>query len=285
MRWRKRHAWGAVLVALFLLPIVRPQGFEFLERPTGAFFHWFAGVPVTNPPLAMRPQVPGQVPTPTTLRQKDTEHLRNWQRLFRAKDQLKQARALARAFGEERLRDLPRMALCRVLRSKDPVRYRRSLLIDKGAKDGLEIGQPVIVDGVFAGRVAMAYGHTALVRLVTDPQSRIEVLLRTTTGRWTPGFARRRGVHEGSDVLGVDLVRLRPGDGQLAVGTPVVTSSADERVPSNLLVGSILDHADPDRDGMPTVRVTPSFEAGACTEVVVLLTRSAAVARKPAETK
>ena len=44
MRLRKRHAWGAVLIVLFVLPVLKPGGVPALEDPAGGFFAWFAEV-------------------------------------------------------------------------------------------------------------------------------------------------------------------------------------------------------------------------------------------------
>ena len=52
MRLRKRHAWGAVLIFLFVLPVVRPEGIDFIERPTASTVHWFAEVPPAQPAAA-----------------------------------------------------------------------------------------------------------------------------------------------------------------------------------------------------------------------------------------
>src|SRR5688572_16462642 len=51
MRLRKGHAWGAVLIALFILPVLRPEGFPSVERPGATFLGWFARTPVLNPRL------------------------------------------------------------------------------------------------------------------------------------------------------------------------------------------------------------------------------------------
>src|SRR5207244_9312299 len=49
MRLRKRHAWSAVLVVLFALPIVRPAGFPGLEGWLDSTLNWYGRTEIGNP--------------------------------------------------------------------------------------------------------------------------------------------------------------------------------------------------------------------------------------------
>lgn len=273
MRLGRRHAWGGLLVVLFALPVWKPEGIGFVERPIGAFTQWFAEVPGVNPRLLGGP---GSVAADAggISSQHDREMTRLWNHVFRVRERMEQIGGLARVLGADSLERMPRVRLCRVLRAHDPVSWRRSFLIDAGSAEGLGEGQPVVVDGVYCGRVAVVWRHTALVRLVTDPQARIEVFVRTNSGRLARGWARRRGTLEGRDALHVEFVRLAPEDGGLSVGAAVLTANFDERVPAELLVGRVAEIEDAERDAMPTLRVRPELDAGAVTEVVVLMTES-----------
>ena len=44
MRVGKRHAWSAILIALFILPLLKPAGVDAVEGPVGSFFAWTASV-------------------------------------------------------------------------------------------------------------------------------------------------------------------------------------------------------------------------------------------------
>src|SRR5438067_424493 len=49
MRLRKRHAWSAVLIALFALPVLFPGGFPAVETRVDAFLGWTARSTAGNP--------------------------------------------------------------------------------------------------------------------------------------------------------------------------------------------------------------------------------------------
>ena len=49
MRLRKRHAWSAVLVALFALPVVKPDGFPGIQGWGDSALSWPARSDVANP--------------------------------------------------------------------------------------------------------------------------------------------------------------------------------------------------------------------------------------------
>src|SRR5262245_34676819 len=187
MRLRRRHAWGAALIALFALPVLRPQGFAAVEDPPAGFFAWFAGVAPLNPRLWDRTAAP----------EGDSPRARELERVLA---ELSEARLqdAARADDLAALKDaleldrLPLACRARILRAHDPSPSRRSLLIDRGTEDGVEEGFPVVAGGVFRGRVQVARSRSALVRLVTDPKARLEVALRADAARRVPGIRRRR---------------------------------------------------------------------------------------------
>lgn len=268
MRLRKRHAWGAALIALFALPVLRPQGLPALEDPVGGSFAWLAGLTPLNPRLWQR----------DAGRQGDDPRVRELERAL-AEVTEAQFNAETRALDVAHLLEtleldrLPVARWARVLRSSDPSPSRRSLLIDRGADDGLAEGFPVVSGGTLLGRVQVVRGRSALVRLITDPQARLEVALRTDTGRRVTGFLRRRGPGTGPDDLDVEGLRLLSGVGALREHAPVFSSNADPLVPSGLLVGYVSRVSDPEGDGFPSVTVEAALDLSRTTEVLVLLPR------------
>lgn len=271
MRLHKRHAWGAVLVLWFALPVLRPRGVDPVERPVGRALHWLAEVPVLNPRLVAGGGDSGEAPRRADH---DREVLRLWMEIVALREQLAQTQALGRVLGDDRLDRLPPVEVARVLRARDAVAWRRTFLLDQGTDAGLREGQPVVSNGALCGRIAVAWSGAALVQLITDPQSRLEVFVLTTTQKRLRGWARRQGTLDGADALTVEFVRWTSDDGAIQVGSPVVTANQDPLVPADLLVGRIVEVDDADGDGMPVLRVKPEMDADAITEVVVLKTSS-----------
>jgi len=269
MRLRKRHAWGAVLVALFALPVLKPDGVALIEEPTGSFFAWFAKL---TPSPEVRAAADPSGPESELVRELERENRILWDRHLQTQQRLQQVGELKAALDRSELDRLPRAILARVLRAHDAVPSRRSVLIDRGLDDGVRVGQPVVMGSVLLGRVRTARAHSADVQLVTDPRSRLEVFVRTSTGDLLRGYARRDGSRDGEDRLRVDFVRLRDGVGIIPVKSPVITSNFDERVPAHLLVGLVSEVSDPDLDRMPTLYLEPALDLDRSTEVIVLQT-------------
>lgn len=272
MRLRKRHAWGAVLIALFALPVLKPSGVPLLEEPTGAFFGWFSE-------LTPSPQV-FSTPSRTAdddprIRELELENRRHWNEHMRARDLLLQRAEVLEVLKRGELDRLPRGVLARVLRAHDPVPTRRSILLDRGTVDGVRVGDTVVMGGTYLGRVRTARASTALVQLLTDPRSRLEVFVRTSKGKLVRGYARRVGSRDGADNMEVEFVQLKPGLGVIPAGSPVFTANFDERVPAHLLVGLVSEVRDPDRDRMPILAVRPAMDLDRSTDVIVLLTAPA----------
>lgn len=268
MKLRRRHAWGAALIALFALPVLRPQGVGALEELPGGFFAWFAGVEALNPRLWER-------------RTPDGGECPRAHELERVLAELTEARFAAAALAEDlqglsdtlELDRLPLAKVARVLRAHDPSPSRRSILIDRGSEHGLAEGYAVVSGGVFVGRLQVVRGATSIVRLVTDPQAKLEVAVRTESGRRVTGFLRRRGPAGASDELEMGCVRLGAEAGSVRAHVPVFTSNADPLVPAGLLVGYVSQVSDPEADGFPTLTVRPALDLDRSTEVLVLLPR------------
>jgi rod shape-determining protein MreC len=266
MRIRRRHAWGAALIALFALPVLRPQGAGTLEEAPGSAFAWLASVEALNPRLWERASSPDE----------DGPRVRELERVLA---ELTEARFVEAARREDlealrattELDRVPLVRSARVLRTRDPAPARRSLLIDRGAEDGLVEGCAVVSGGVFVGRVQVVCARSALVRLVTDPQSRLEVALRTSGGARVTGFLRRRGPAAAADDLEVVNVRVGSGLGRVLEHVPVLTSNADALVPAGLVVGYVSAVSDPEADGFPTLAVRAALDLARSTEVLVLL--------------
>ncbi len=269
MRLRKRHAWGAVLVALFALPVLKPDGVALIEEPTGSFFGWFAKL--TPGPKLLGSET-GAEPQSELVRELERENRILWDRHLRTQERLRQVGELKAALERSELDRLPKAVLARVLRAHDPVPLRRSILIDRGSADGVRVGHPVVMGAVLLGRVRAVRANTSVVQLVTDPRSRLEVFVRTSTGTLLRGYVRRDGSSDGEDRLRVEFVRLKDDVGVIGRKAPVFTSNFDERVPAHLLVGLVTEISDPDRDRMPVLYLRPSLDLDLATEVIVLQT-------------
>ncbi len=140
------------------------------------------------------------------------------------------------------------------------------LRIDRGDHD-VQPGMPVIVGAGPVGRIDKVYGDYADVVLISDPSSKIEVVIPRTGGR---GLLIGVGRPESYSCKIEWLERnLRP-EGKVAVGDEVMTSGLGASFPSGLLVGKVTKiNGD---DGMfQSVEVEPTVDVSRVHAVMVLL--------------
>ncbi|MDD2785763.1 MAG: rod shape-determining protein MreC [Patescibacteria group bacterium] len=115
--------------------------------------------------------------------------------------------------------------------SRSAIPERSIVMIDKGAKDGLEIGMAVIYgDGIFVGKVSMIQERTATVTLISDAQSRVAVA--------KAGEGKLMGLVEGQGNWTAEAT-LIPQQESLNENEILVTSGTEGKIPANLIVGLI----------------------------------------------
>lgn len=281
MRLRKRHAWSAVLIGLFALPVLKPDGVALLEEPVANAVLWTHRSDMLNPRSWLARDGDPDAMTPRERALID-ELQQVWESHLQYKSKVDDLEGLASALKQSGLDRLPPVRLATVLMAHDPVRLRRSITIDRGADDGVRVGQAVVIGRVLLGRVREVRSRAAIVQLITDPRARIEVFVRTTANQLLRGYARREGRKDGRDQLRVDFVQLPDDGSQIAEGAPVFSANFDPRVPANLLVGHVSEVSDPDLDRMPSLRVRPALDLDRTTSVIVLLAgRGQAAAPSP----
>ena len=108
-----------------------------------------------------------------------------------------------------------------------------SVVLNKGADEGIAIGQPVVNLQGLVGYVEAVTSNSATVKLLTDPDHAVAVRLVTT------GFV---GTAEGRGSGDLKLVSSR-ADGPVEEGEVVVTFA--NRYPAGLIVGTVARSAEP----------------------------------------
>ena len=284
MRVRGRHAWGAILIVLFALPVLRPEGIPAVERPVADTFTWFGKVTVLNPHLwgsasaATEEEAEVRSEYARGLERENAVLREEYAQRLRLEEDLASLKGALEGLTSAGLDRLPRVLVARVLRTADASAYRRSILIDRGSDDGLREGMAVVSGRVFLGTVEVVQARSALVKLVSDRRSRLEVAVRTTANERLCGFIRGHGAGTVDDELEVRFARVPvreaagpEGAGRVLPGAPVFTANADVLVPAGLLVGFVTEVSDKDLDGMPRIRLRPALDLGRATRVLVVL--------------
>lgn len=139
----------------------------------------------------------------------------------------------------------------------DASNFEDTVTIDKGAADGVAVGQPVVATNGLAGTVAQVSRHTAQLRLLTDPNFVVGVRLGSVVGS-----AKGTGLGGRLQVT-FDQPVQTPGSGtnadyRLTKGEVVVTSGLqNETFPPGIPVARIASFSYPRNAAAPTVTLTP----------------------------
>lgn len=118
--------------------------------------------------------------------------------------------------------------------TRDPDNWFQQVTIDKGLGDGVKMGSAVITNQGVVGQLIKVVQHTSIVRLLTDPDQKVGVLIARTN---TPGVLT--GHHKspptvdfvpvGSSVDVGDKVTCLGNGGIFPIGHPVGTVSLVRR--------------------------------------------------------
>lgn len=107
----------------------------------------------------------------------------------------------------------------------------KTIIIDRGEKEGVKLGDPVIVDeGVLIGEIVKVESDISIVRLLSDNQSKVAATIINKD--------KSLGVVEGGYGLSVKM-NFIPRNETVQIGDLVVTSGLTENVPRGLLIGKV----------------------------------------------
>lgn len=112
---------------------------------------------------------------------------------------------------------------------EDAVGWYRTLLINRGSKDGVSVGMAVAVADGIVGKVTAVSPSVAKVMLITDPELSVDCRIART---------RDRGVLTGY-LEGGCILRYLRADSMVKEGDEIVTSGLDGSFPRGLTVGTV----------------------------------------------
>lgn len=218
-----------LLLGFFLLPSQTQNVFEQLGGPVGWVLSW---------PLRMAASVHHSVGELwhgyVALQGLEEENKRLRKELERLQGQNNQLREEAAA--TERLRTLlefksqalPTMIAAQVI-GRDTGNWYRTLILNKGASDGIQPDMGVITPVGVVGRVVKTTAATSVVLLATDPNNAIAGLIQRT---------RDEGIVEGT-TQGLARLKYIPLLSSVRPGDRVVTSGLVGGFPRGLAIGTV----------------------------------------------
>ncbi len=140
------------------------------------------------------------------------------------------------------------------------------LSIDRGEKE-VQPGMPVITGTGPVGRINKAFGSYADVTLISDPSSKVEVVIPRTGGR---GILTGIGRADSYACQIEWLERNAKPESRVQVGDEIVTSGLGASFPPGLVVGKVT-HIAKDDGMFQKVEVTPAVDVSRVRAVEVLL--------------
>lgn len=111
----------------------------------------------------------------------------------------------------------------------DPTNVRESIMINKGASDGIKEKMAATSEGFLIGRVTEVYSNSAKILLITDPLSSVPALIPELTAT---------GLVKGQLGMGLEMEQI-PQEADLKKGQVIVTSGLGGEYPKGLVIGKI----------------------------------------------
>lgn len=119
--------------------------------------------------------------------------------------------------------------------ANDSGNWFSTFTIDKGKKDGIDVGMNVLAGSGLVGIVTDAGSNYAKVRCIIDDSSKVSGMVSTTEDNLTVS-GNIKTMNENKVIT---FTELKDDDNQVQVGDPVVTSYVSDRYQQGILIGYI----------------------------------------------
>jgi len=141
-----------------------------------------------------------------------------------------------------------------------PSPFLQALFINKGRKDGLVRGMPVLHADGLVGRLEKISDHHAQVLLLNDPGFAVDCLSQRS---------RVRGVWSGHPD-GFCQIKYVSRNDDIQTGDPIITSGLDELFPKGITLGRVERVVSQVKGNFLFVEVSPLVNLGQIEEVLVI---------------
>lgn len=163
------------------------------------------------------------------------------------------------ALLEFKAQALPTMTAAQVI-GRDTGNWYRTIILNKGASDGVQPDMGVITSAGVVGRIVKTTAATSVVLLVTDPNNAIAGLIQRT---------RDEGIVEGT-TEGLAHLKYIPLLSTVRTGDRVVTSGLVGGFPRGLAIGTITKIDKEEGALFQSAELTPEVDANRVEEVLVI---------------
>ena len=218
--WHKKNNWGLFIFLSFLV---------FVRISKGSLYKDFYY-------LISKPFWPGQFQREVLTKSVEQEFLIRLKQLEKDNKRLREILSLQRLSDSE--------SISANVISRKTGSFWRHIILNKGAKDGVEIGNFIVGPGGLLGRVDNTSLFTSTVKLLTSPESKV--------GVWVERI-QMHGLLIGS---GIDYPKVifYNKDIDIKVGDFVLSSPASTLLPPNIPIG-IIQSVDEEFKGKKTANI------------------------------
>jgi rod shape-determining protein MreC len=145
----------------------------------------------------------------------------------------------------------------------DPGPWLKTITVDRGGRDGVEVGMPVISDQGVVGRIVEVSPNYSRVLLLVDYNSSIDAVVQR---------GRVRGIMTGRGEKDCIMEYVRK-DEDVRIGDVVVTSGMSGAFPRGTLLGFIGGIKSIGYENFLSISVTPAVDFKRLEEVLIVLSQ------------
>jgi len=139
---------------------------------------------------------------------------------------------------------------------------RTTLYLDRGARDGVVVGSPVVYKNNLLGKIINVSPSRSLFSLLYSPQTSVSV-------KNISASSPSEGIVSGKFGLGLKLERVLQRE-ELKIGDIYVTTGKDGYFPPNLIVGKVSEIYDTPTEPLKSARLQPLIDVDKIYKVFIL---------------
>lgn len=143
---------------------------------------------------------------------------------------------------------------------KDPTGWLKTLILDRGEKDGIKKDMGVISPAGVVGQVIRTSPDFSQILLIIDPNSAVAAMVQRTRSE---GIGEGRGDHI--------YLKYLPGMEEVNAGDMVITSGLEGIYPKGLLIGTVRRVEKKEASLFQDIEVTPAVTFSALEEVLIVM--------------
>ncbi|MBF0119562.1 MAG: rod shape-determining protein MreC [Desulfobacterales bacterium] len=148
---------------------------------------------------------------------------------------------------------------------RDPSPWFKTIIINKGAANGLKKGLPVMVSEGIVGQLIDISKHYSRVMLIIDHNSAVDALIQRN---------RTRGIVKGGEENGNCFLKYVLRKYEVSIGDVVVSSGLDSVFPKGSLIGNVSKIVKTGSGIFQEVIITPYVDFDKLEEVLIILNPS-----------